>query len=809
MKRKRDDLKVPVEKLRYNCDPEKLNFKDTSTVEPLKDFIGQDRAIKSLEFGLGIKAPGYNIFVTGLVNTGRTSVICKYLQDHVEKKKTDHLKDLCYAYNFVNPEQPKLLIFNKGEGQPFKAQMSELAASLKTKIPEIFTSEAHLKEINKIDIDLQTQMILLKMDLDMRAKEKGFIIRNSGKGLEILPVSAQNNDQPMSEEEFQKLTLAQKAEIAKKKREIWPLIAKFNSVAGQLDKEARAKMKEQEEKSVAAALKSIFSQFQYQDKNVIAYLRELESWVSENIDLFIPKENPLQALMPMTQINGNGNGNGLLLPFEVNVCVDNSRAETVPIILENYPSFSNLFGKIERSLVRGGYVTDHTQIKAGSLLTANGGYLVLNAYDLLTNPGVWEKLKKTLEAGLLKVEDVYEYFGYHSTTLDPDPIPIDLKVIVICSPWLYYALTIYDPDFINVFKVRAEFDSQIDLNSGNFKNYAAFISLCCQEGDLLPFDKGAVAKIIEYSVRLVEDQKKLSTKFGQIKDIVQEANYWAKKDKARKVKAAHVQKAIDDKRERGGLMEDHYQEYITRDILMVDTDGEKVGQINGLAVLGADPPFGLPEKITVQIYAGDLGIVNIQRQVGLAGPIHNTGLEILSSFLRATYAQDEKISLAISLCFEQNYGKIEGDSATAAEFSVIISGLAGVAIDQSLAITGSMNQRGEIQPIGGVNEKIEGFFDICRARGLTGKQGVIIPCRNVENLALREDVVEAVKKGQFSIYAVKFVNEAIEILTNREMREINDLVNKRLEKSRKKDKKNKKDANESESEKPAEPTEKK
>lgn len=781
-KMKREDLKVPAEKLRFNCDPEIL--KASSEVEPLKDneIIVQKRAIEALQFGLEIEAVGYNVFVTGLPNTGRTSLILQLIKDFAKRKGNKAVKDLCYVYNFSNPDKPKLIILNKGEGKKLKNRMANLCTMLKKKIPKIFQTQEYLKAVNEIENQVNQRIAQLQAEVDAKIKAMGYRVEKDFRGsFRLVPSSFKNKGKSMSQEERDTLNPEQEKELVKKETEIKQILLQAQLKANQLEEEAMRKIQELEEKTVSETLKPIFATFPYKDKSVREYLGELEKWIAKNLDFFMPQKGSIISLTAQGSHDSN-------LPFQVNVLVDNSNSDAAPVIIEHHPSFANLFGKIEKKFVQGGFVTDHTKIKAGSLIMANGGYLIVDAYDLLTNPGVWQKLKKTLGTGFLEVEDIYHYYGYSVEGLDPEPIPIDVKVVVICEPWLYYLLTVYDENFLNVFKVKAEFDYQVNLDQEQFQNYIRFISFCCQQENLLPFEKGAVAKVIEYSIRLVSDQKKISTQFGKIKDILIEANYWAEKDGASAVKAEHVKKAIDEKRERVKSIEEHYQEYIKRGIFLVDTDGEKVGQVNGLAVFDIDPPFGLPQKITAQTFAGGRGVISIQRQVGLAGPIHNTGVEILSNYLSARYAQEESLSFSVSICFEQNYSKIEGDSATAAELIAIISSLANLPVDQSLAITGSMNQKGEIQPIGGVNEKIEGFFDTCQAKGLTGRQGVVIPIQNIDNLMLREDVVEAVKNGKFSIYAVKTIEEAIELLLNKDMNEVDKLIKERVKKSQKKKK---------------------
>jgi lon-related putative ATP-dependent protease len=704
----RDDLKVPVEKL---TPIEKLSSysqmikKNKMPLLKETEFIGQKRAIESLKFGLGIEESGYNIFVTGIPNTGRTSMIYKYLKEYTKgiKKTKRKLVDICYVYNFSDPDQPKLLIIGKGKGKEFKSEIENLEKQLKNKILAIF------KQPRPIERD----------------------------------ESNPENDKPKS--------------VSQKKR-----ISDFELII----------------QLVNSIFEPLFRKYQTEN-DICEFLSQLKKWTFSNIDLFLSAQN-------LFGLSTNGNGNGLL-PFVVNVLLDNSQTDYLPVIVEEYPSFSNLFGTIVKKYLHGGYIADHTMIKTSSLIKAKGGYLIVDAFDLLTNPGVWQKLKKTLETGYLTIEDIYHYLGYQTESLNPEPIPIDdVKVIVICDSWIYYLLKIYDRDFLEYFKVKVEFDHQIDFSPELVQNYCRFIDFVIKKEKLFDFDAQAKIKIIEYGIRLVNDQKKISTEFGKIRDLIIEANYWAKENGAEIVKAEHIKMALDKKRERAKLLEEKYQEFIKRDFVFIDTEGSRIGQVNGLAVLQADYPFGLPVKITAQTYKGSKGIVSIQRTVGLAGPIHNTGVEILSNYFNARFGQKESLSFSASICFEQNYGQIEGDSATAAELVAIISALTQLPVDQSLAITGSMNQKGEIQPIGGVNEKIEGFFDICLAKGLNGNQGVVVPYANLENLVLKEEVVEAVKNGKFHIYAVKTIDEVLEILLNTKADEIHKKVEEQLKQYNKK-----------------------
>jgi len=467
----------------------------------------------------------------------------------------------------------------------------------------------------------------------------------------------------------------------------------------------------------------------------------------------------------MSQVAGERNP---FLPFQINVFVDNSTAKGPPVVIEPNPNFGNMFGKIERRFLFGGYLSDHTMLKPGALSLANGGYLLLSAQDVLTNPGVWPALKRAIKNKEIRIEDPFEQFGLIAPQgMRPEPMPITVKIVLIGDALVYQLLSMYDEDFWEIFKVKADFNFEIEKTEQNMLDYAAFIAGCCEECEARPFDPSGVARTIEYSARMVADQEKLSSRFAQVKELIEEANYWASKDKARFISASHVQKAIDEKLFRHNLIEERIQDMINRGTIMIDAEGTVVGQVNGLSIYAlGDITFGKPSRITAKTFMGRGGVINIERESQLSGRIHNKGVMILSGYLGWKYAQDKPLSLSASLCFEQSYEGVEGDSASSAELYAILSSLSKMPIKQNIAVTGSVNQKGEIQPIGGVNHKIEGFFQVCQAKGLTGDQGVLIPYQNLRNLMLREEVVEAVHSGQFHIYTAKTIDEGIEVLTS-------------------------------------------
>jgi len=591
------------------------------------------------------------------------------------------------------------------------------------------------------------------------------------------------------EENAQKVIESTRAELFK------DMEANFERVRT-LEKETVDKLRDMDRRVGDFAISTLFQEL-LQEYGYIAkakrYIEDLKSYTLDNLSLF--KEQEAQPQPTPLGIGGPQfpGGRDPLLPFRVNVFVDNSETVGPPVIIESNPTYGNMFGKTERRFFLGGYLSDHTMLKPGALGLANGGYLLVNARDVLLNPGVWESLKRAIRNKEVRVEDPFEQFGLIAPQgLRPQPMPVDVKVMLIGDSQIYQGLSAYDEDFWEIFRVKADFDFEVERTSENMLAYACFIGNCCREEGLKHFDTSGVAKIMEYGARLVGDQERLSSRFSQIKEIVVEADYWAHKDGSELVSGKHVERAIEEKIYRHNLIDERIQEAITRGTIMIDVDGAVVGQVNGLSVYSlGDITFGKPSRITAKTFMGRGGVINIERESQLSGSIHDKGVLILSGYLGWKYAQDKPLSLSASLCFEQSYEGVEGDSASSTELYAILSSLAEVPIKQNLAVTGSVNQRGEVQPIGGVNHKIEGFFRVCKAKGLTGSQGVLIPYTNLDNLMLHEEVVEAVRQGRFHVYAVKTIDEGIEVLTGVEAGErrddgtypegsVNDLANKRL-----------------------------
>ncbi len=763
------DLKkyaVPLEKLRWICSEEIFQLKCTCDVEPLKEFIGQTRAMDAIDFGLKVQSPGYNLFLTGLTGTGKASTIKTCLERFIEDSKAEvahfELSDWCYVHNFSEPDHPRILRLSQHLAKTFSDHMEQLLKRLKDDIPKTLSNEEFKKQKQEIASDHQKRYQEAMDILEKEAKEKNLMVQVSPAGAAVVPLV---DGKPMSRDDFLQLPDTEKEKIESLRLEMMKTVEETNARLRDLDKEAGEKFKEIELKAGEFAISQPFDELmriygKYPD--VRAFLKEAKKYTLDNLDLFIqiPDQPKMQGPTPASQTDP-------YLVYKVNVFVDNGSQTGPPIIIEPDPHWFNMFGKIERRALMGTYMSDHMMIKPGAVQLANGGYLILNIRDVLMNPGVWEGLKRVIKTKEVRTEDPGQQFGFFIPQgMRPQPMPVDLKIVVLGDDHLYQLLTVHDEDFWEMFKVKADFDYQMKRTDENIKEYTCFIRTCCDDEKLLPFDQSGVAKVLEYASRTAGDQEKLSARFGPLKDLLIEADYWAKDARSTMIASEHVVKAVEKKMHRLDLVAERIRQMIVDGTLMVDVEGAIVGQVNGLVVydLGIFS-FGRPSRITAKTFFGRRGVINIERESQLSGPIHNKGVLILSGYLGWKYAQDKPLSLTASICFEQSYSGVEGDSASSTELYAILSSLSNVPIRQDIAITGSVNQKGEVQPIGGINQKIEGFFDVCQARGLTGTQGVMIPPQNVRNLMLREDVVKAVQEGQFHIYQAKTIDEGIEILT--------------------------------------------
>ena len=763
------DLKkyaVPLEKLRWICQKEMFQFECTTDVEPLKEFIGQERAFDSINFGLAVERTGYNLFLTGLTGTGKAATIKARLEKFVAERMGEGIKyqppDWCYVYNFSDPDRPRILRLSQGLGKAFSNHMENLLKTLKEEIPKTFGSEDYNKRKQEIIEEHQKRYQEAMDGMDSEAKEKNLMIQVSPMGAAVIPLV---EGKPMSRDEFLALKDEEKKEIENKRLEMMRKVEETYARLRDLEREAGEKIREIDLKAGEFAISRPFDVLfrAYSDyPEVINFLKEARDHTLTKLDLFIqaPMPSQIPGLPSISQADP-------FMAYKVNVFVDNGSISGPPIIFEANPHWFNMFGKIERRALMGTYVSDHSLIKPGAAQLANGGYLILNIRDVLINPGVWEGLKRVIKAKEVRVEDPGAQFGFFMPQgMMPQPMPVDFKIVVMGDDNTYQLLSLYDEDFWEMFKVKADFDYQMQRSDESVKAYMCFIRTCCDNEKLFPFDRSGVAKVIEYAARAVGDQEKLSARFGPLQDLLIESDYWARDSRSAMITGEHVERAIKEKIHRLDLVAERIRQMITEGTIMVDVDGDVVGQVNGLSVydLGIFS-FGRPSRITAKTFLGRRGVINIERESQLSGPIHNKGVFILSGYLGWKYAQDKPLSLTASICFEQSYSGVEGDSASSTELYAIMSSLSDLPIRQAIAVTGSVNQKGEVQPIGGVNQKIEGFYDVCKAKGLTGDQGVMVPHQNVRNLMLREDVVKAVHEGQFHIYEVKTIDEGIAILT--------------------------------------------
>lgn len=760
--------RLSPEQLRWICPPDAFSFECTDELEELEGFLGQERALSSIEFGLRMEKSGYNLFVVGPTGTGRASAVKNRIERLVKEKKekgiTPEINDWCYIFNFDDPDRPQVLKLPRGEGKVLSRLVDELLKNLRDAIPKTFAGDEYKNQKQILIDEQQRKNRQIIQELEKEALEEGFAFRMTPMGPILIPLV---EGKPMTQEQYLALGEEEKEIIESKRRELLTQISEAFDKIHQLEVELKNKIAELDRRVAEFAVNPLFKGLldRYASSpEVLKFLESLQNFTLSYLHIFRDlSETPQQLpqLLPYQRLQDP------FLPFKINVFVDNAPLEEPPIILETHPNWSNLFGKIERRAFMGAYFSDHTMLKSGSLHQANGGYIIMYFRDLISNPGVWEGLKRTLKNQEIRLEDPFEQFGIIAPQgLRPDPLPFDAKVIIIGDEYYYRALTLLDEDFRDLFKIKADFDYQIQREEEVLHSFACFVNNCCKEEGLLPFDRTGVAKVLEYGARAVSHQKKLSSQFGFMKDILVEADFWAREEGADRVYAPHVQKTLQERKKRLSLIADRLQEAILEDVLLIDTQGKVVGQINGLAVYDlGDYSFGRPSRITARTYLGKQGVVSIERESRLSGRIHDKGVLILGGYLGYKYAQNKPLSVAASICFEQSYEGVEGDSASLAETCAVLSSLAEVPIRQDIAVTGSINQKGEVQAIGGVNQKIEGFFRTAQGKGLTKEQGVIIPRSNIQNLMLEEEVVEAVREGKFHIYAVSAVDQAMEILT--------------------------------------------
>lgn len=755
-----EQFRLSPEDLIWICDPAQFEFRSTEELPPLEGTIGQDRALTALEFGLGIQNDGFNIFILGEPGTGRSSTIKKMLQKRAKGEPVPN--DWCYVHNFDNNDRPRCIHLPMGKGNELYKDVENLVSHLIERLPKIFESKEYEQQKNRITSEYQEKNKELFQELESEAEQKGFLLQRTVSGLVLVPT---REGHPISQKEYEELSDEEKKDLDERGGRLQERLNEVLRMVREHEKGMQEAMANMEKDVLLFTMGHLFEDLEEKYREFPAVLEHFDRCkkdILDRLDEFRPSQP--QIAIPGLKVGGQEPS---FDRYRVNLFLDNSSLEGAPVIYEPNPTYFNLFGRIEHVIQAGTATTNFTMIKPGALHRANGGYLILDCREVLINIFSYEALKRCIRNGEIKIEDLAEQFRLIATvSLKPQPIPLNCKIILIGTSLLYYLLYQLDIDFRKYFKVKADFDRMMKNTWENVQQYALFIAAKCKEEGLLPFDVTGVARVVEFSARLIEDKNRLSSRFLDIADLIREAGFYARQQGRSLVAKEHVDLAIDAKIYRCNKMEERIQEAIEEGTLLVDTKGTVAGQVNGLSVyLAGDYSFGRPSRVTVRTFLGKGGMINIEREAKLSGPIHDKGVLILAGFFGDRYAQDKPLSLAASICFEQSYAGVEGDSASSTELYGLLSSLAGLPVRQGVAVTGSVNQRGQLQPIGGANEKIEGFYAVCKTKGLTGEQGVIIPRANVKNLMLKPEVVEAVDQGRFHIWAVDHVDQGIEILT--------------------------------------------
>ena len=767
--------KLNTSHLRNTIDPQEFKFDSTEEVESLEDVIGQERAVKALEVGLNIDDPAYNIYVTGLPSSGKTSIVKRILEKRSEDEPVPD--DWLMVKNFDEKSAPKSFSLPAGKGKEFSKQMDQLIKNLKEEMPETFENEDYQKKRTKLMEEYQQKKREKLNELQEEANKHNVKVQKSGAGFQTIPIV---NGEPIDQSTYQKLDQNKQNEIDENidtvKRLIQNKMQEINNIENEFQEKLEELNKEVTLFVVGHRIENIKEKYKDHDQ-VLEYLDSVKEDIIDKAQSFIQaskKQQGKQNLAAMLQQGGRNKFD--FSRYKVNVLVDNSDTDSAPVVVETNPNYNNVFGRLEKEAKLGAIYSDFTMVQAGSMLEANGGYLVMDVMSVLKNPFVWDTLKRTIRNSEVRIEDIQEQIGYvNVSSLRPKPIPIDVKVILIGEPMIFDLLQRYDKQFDKTFKIRADFDYEVDKVDKNTKKYVKFLAKTCREEDLRHLSPAGVSAMIEMSQREVNDQKKLSLRCGKVVEILTEADYWSRNNGHDLIDRNDVEKAYQQRKYRSSIIEDKIQEYVLRDIQKIDTEGEIVGQVNALSVFPrGEFMFGRVSRITAETFMGKEGVLNIDRNAEMSGKIHNKGVEILSGWLGKMFAQDFPLTLNISLTFEQSYGKIDGDSASSTEAYVILSALSEIPISQSFAVTGSINQKGEVQAIGGVNQKIEGFYDICKKRGFTGNQGVVIPKSNVENLMLKKEVRDSVQANEFNIYPVENISQGIELLTGVDAGELNE-----------------------------------
>ena len=767
---KPEDLYTPT-------DPATFKFKTTRDLDPLDKIVGQDRAVESVHFAVGMKSDGYNLFVLGPEGSGKQSLIESVLAERAAAQPVPN--DWCYVNNFDDPHRPLALELPPGKGRPLQADMKSLIVDLRTAIPAAFETEDYRNQKEAIEEELKKKNESVFNEFQERAKTLDIALVRTPGGLVL---TFTKNGEVLSPQEFEALTKKEKTQRSKDMSGMQKELEDILLNVPKWEKRARQQMRDNNRKVMQSVVGHLIEELKEAWEDIPVVLEYLDAVCVDAIETsgeFMTSDASAEGVgVALASSHQRSGADATFRRYQVNVMVDNGDAvvrdgsidaatKGAVVFYEDHPTLPNLIGRVEHMSQFGALVTDFTMIKPGALHKANGGYLILDARKVLMQPFAWESLMRALGSKRIRIESPGEFLGWVSTvTLEPELIPLDIKVVILGDPRLYYLLSRFDPEFCELFKAAADFDDRMDRDDTNAQNFARLIAGLAQRENLRPLNREAVARIVEHGARLVEDSEKLTAHIASVADLVREADYWADSASADLVGAEHVSKAIESQAYRSGRIRDRIQEEIERGTMLIETDGAATGQVNALSVIQLNHfSFGRPSRVSCRVQMGKGEVIDIEREVTLGGPLHSKGVLILSSFLGSRYSKDARLTLSASLVFEQSYGGIDGDSASSAELYALMSALSDIPIKQSLAVTGSVDQMGRVQAIGGANEKIEGFFDVCQHRGLTGEQGVLIPATNVKHLMLRQDVVEAVRNGLFHIYPIATIDQGIEVLT--------------------------------------------